>query len=106
MKDIIYSYLEKGKDGLDRDIRYIKEENLPYLIKELNELTTPNVLSNYFTSLDIGSQFEITKDNGSHGFEIGETVILEDIMSVDDDEYKFRGKKTYWWCRFDEVKKL
>jgi hypothetical protein len=45
MKDIIYSYLEKGKDGLDRDIRYIKEENLPNLIKELNQYFNYNIFS-------------------------------------------------------------
>ena len=37
MKEIIYGFLEKGKDGLCRDIRYIKEERLPSLIKELEK---------------------------------------------------------------------
>ena len=64
------------------------------------------VVSSYFTSLDIGSKFEIIKNSSGHGFEIGETVTLEYLTSADDDEYKFRGKKTYWWCGFAEVKKL
>ena len=37
MEKTIYRYLEKGKDGLGRDVRYIKEENLPDLITELKQ---------------------------------------------------------------------
>tara|TARA_R110001606_G_scaffold333748_1_gene481546 strand:+ start:331 stop:510 length:180 start_codon:yes stop_codon:yes gene_type:complete len=33
--EVIYGYLEKGTDGLGRNIRYIKEENLPSLIKDI-----------------------------------------------------------------------
>jgi len=46
MNDIIYSYLEKGKDGLGRDIRYIKEEQLPSLIDCLKNQFSIPVVSN------------------------------------------------------------
>ena len=75
-------------------------------MKVSQALNLTDVVSSYFTSLDIGSKFEIIKNSSDHGFEIGETVTLEALMSADDDEYKFRGKKTYWWCGFAEVKKL
>lgn len=45
MNDIIYSYLEKGKDGLGRDIRYIKEEQLPDLVDRLKQQFSIPVVS-------------------------------------------------------------
>ena len=75
-------------------------------VEELINLPISGVGCSYFTASDIGSEFEIVKNASNHGFEIGETVVLEALTSLDDDEYKFRGKKDYWWCGFADVKKL
>ena len=98
----LYGTRENIHEQMNNDIKKLLIDK-----KALQEqLTLTDVVSGYFTSLDIGSKFEIIKNSSGHGFEIGETVTLEALMSADDDEYKFRGKKTYWWCGFAEVKKL
>ena len=84
----------------------INEKTLLEFIDELEQLTIPVVGCSYFTSSDIGSKFEIVKNASDHGFEIGETVVLDCVSLAEDDEYKFIGEKDYWWCGFTDVKKL
>lgn len=69
MEKIIYSYLEKGKDGLGRDIRYIKEENLHKLIESLkttinyNQCCTELKASKEAKTLELENELqELTED--------------------------------------------
>lgn len=99
---------------IERLTAYEKTNDLSnYGQKILNELrsvkkqlTLTDVGSSYFTSADIGKEFEIVKNDSNHGFEIGETVILDSVSLADDDAYKFIGKKDYYWCGFTDVKML
>ena len=85
-----------------KDVSDAAYSTLKYAIKQL---TIPVVGCSFFTASDVGKEFEILANTSGHGFYIGEIVTLaEDNKDPDDDEYKFIGKKDYWFCNFADIK--
>lgn len=109
----MYKEIENKIGQLQYEIRNLgldKEEltGVSIRIEELKELVKsllPIVGSSFFTSSDLGKEFEIIANTSGHGFYVGEIVTLLELNKDKDDyEFKFAGKDDYWWCNFADVK--